>query len=124
MARAAFTPIPWFASYAATKAYIKRFAEGLSRELAGTGVGVTTIHPGGTVSEFSDKAGIHLDAKLEKTLMPARAVAEIGLRGAARGKLNVVTGAMNVLTVWLMKLLPKGLMMRVVGGLYRKLAAK
>lgn len=119
---AAYTPIPWFAAYAASKAYIKRFAEGLSRELAGTGVGVTTVHPGGTASEFSDVAGMALDERLEKTLMPAAAVVDIGLRGAARGKLNVVTGALNVLTVWLMRLVPTGLMMRVTGGLYQKLA--
>lgn len=55
---AAFQPGPRMAVYYATKAYVLSLSEALSRELAGTGVTVTTLCPGPTRSEFHSRAGI------------------------------------------------------------------
>ncbi len=43
---AGFLPIPGFAVYAATKAYVNSFSEALRAELRGTGVSVCTLCPG------------------------------------------------------------------------------
>src|SRR5437667_3897630 len=49
---AGFLPIPGFAVYAATKAYVTSFSEALRAELRETGVSVCTVCPGPVHSEF------------------------------------------------------------------------
>ena len=53
---ASFVPIPTFAVYAATQAYVTSFSEALSLELQGTGVTVTAICPGPIPTEFGSVA--------------------------------------------------------------------
>ncbi len=53
---ASFLPVPTFAVYAATKAYVTSFSEALSVELEGTGVTVTAICPGPIPTEFGSVA--------------------------------------------------------------------
>ena len=45
---AAFQPVPYLSVYAATKAFVLSFTEGLSEELKGTGVSCTAVCPGFT----------------------------------------------------------------------------
>lgn len=49
---AGFVPIPKLAVYAATKAYVTSFSEGIRAELRDTGVRVTTLCPGPVSTEF------------------------------------------------------------------------
>src|SRR6266568_6705684 len=53
---AGFLPIPGFAVYAATKAYVTSFSEALRAELRGTGVRVCTLCPGPVHTEFQEVA--------------------------------------------------------------------
>src|SRR5271154_4231612 len=53
---AAFQPGPLMAVYYATKAYVLHFSEALANELNGTGVTVTCLCPGATVTEFHKRA--------------------------------------------------------------------
>ena len=53
---AGFLPIPGSAVYAATKAYVTSFSEGLRAELRGTGVSVCAVCPGPVVTEFQQVA--------------------------------------------------------------------
>jgi short-subunit dehydrogenase len=53
---AGFLPIPGFAVYAATKAYVTSFSEALRAELHGTGVSVSTLCPGPVHTEFQEVA--------------------------------------------------------------------
>ena len=53
---AGFLPIPGFAIYAATKAYVTSFSEALRSELHGTGVSVCTLCPGPIHTEFQQVA--------------------------------------------------------------------
>ena len=53
---AGFLPIPGFAVYAATKAYVTSFSEALRTELRGTGVRVCTLCPGPVHTEFQEVA--------------------------------------------------------------------
>jgi len=43
---AAFQPLPGFATYAASKAFVHSFTEGVHAELGGTGASVTALYPG------------------------------------------------------------------------------
>ncbi|MGE5209438.1 MAG: SDR family NAD(P)-dependent oxidoreductase [Alphaproteobacteria bacterium] len=56
---AGFLPIPGFAVYAATKAYVTSFSEALRAELRGTGVGVCALCPGPVTTEFQQVASRH-----------------------------------------------------------------
>jgi short-subunit dehydrogenase len=53
---AGFLPIPNFAIYAATKAYVTSFSEALRAELRGTGVSVCALCPGPVYTEFQEVA--------------------------------------------------------------------
>jgi short-subunit dehydrogenase len=53
---AGFLPIPRFAVYAATKAYVTSFSEALRAELRGTGVSVCALCPGPVATEFQQVA--------------------------------------------------------------------
>ena len=65
----AFQPMPYFATYAATKAFDLLFAEALAGELNGKSIDVLAVCPGATRTEFFRRAGRDL---CEKTNPGAR----------------------------------------------------
>lgn len=54
---AAFAPLPNFAAYAASKAFLLSFSEALREELRGRPIDVLTLCPGATKSAFGARAG-------------------------------------------------------------------
>ncbi len=60
---AAVAPGPYHATYAASKAFVHSFAEGIRQELKDTGVTVTSLMPGVTDTEFFARADMG-DTKL------------------------------------------------------------
>ena len=84
--------VPLFAVYSATKAYVRSFGEAIAEECRQHDVSVTVVHPGGTRTEFMDAAKMTVPKSMQTGLMTAEAVAQIGLRGAHRGQISVVTG--------------------------------
>lgn len=103
----AYMPVPHFAVYAATKAYVRNFTEALDYELKGTGVRAICVNPGGTKTEFMDKANQEMKAGSDKFMMSAETCARIAVRKMLAGRRNVVTGLMNAFTVWIMRFLPR-----------------
>src|ERR687898_1001995 len=79
----AFQPMPYFAAYAASKAFVLSFSEALAEELRGTGVRVTTIAPGFVSTEFAQVAGSHEPERRFPHLQPRRVV-ESALRAHDR----------------------------------------
>lgn len=49
-------PVPYMATYSATKAFDRFFALSLAGELKNTNIAVLSLHPGDTVSEFREQA--------------------------------------------------------------------
>jgi short-subunit dehydrogenase len=86
-------PIPLWATYSATKAYVTTFSRALTAELAGTGVRVVTVMPGFTYSEFHDHSGFERALVPGKAWMTPEAVAETALRRLERGRKETVPGA-------------------------------
>ena len=54
---AAFQPVPYISTYAATKGFDLLFAEGIAEEVRRYGVRVCALCPGATMSEFNEVAG-------------------------------------------------------------------
>jgi len=82
--------MPFYATYAATKAGIAHFSEALRRELYGEGVRVMTVYPGATDTPMmeSTEAGPELGFEYE----PAEAVADALVEGLETKKLEVIRG--------------------------------
>lgn len=91
----AFQPAPLLTVYAATKAYVQSFSEGLHEELRGTGVVVTSLCPGLTKTEFQSVSNTgHFQSRYPAMAwLDAVRVARDGLRDCARGKAVSVPGA-------------------------------
>jgi len=111
---AAFLPGPGMAVYYASKAYVLSFSEALHRELSSRGVRVTALCPGPVVTEFQARSGMRLDRSQQMLELPANRVAEIGYRGFMRGQRVVVAGTGNRLAVFLLRLIPHALLLRLV----------
>lgn len=120
----AFQPVPFLATYAASKAFLLSFSESLAEELRGTGVFVQALCPGLVPTEFQARAGTDKVAFNAATKMAPELVAESSLRALETGALLVIPGWRDRLTVQLQRFLPRVLVRRVAGGLFRPPAEK
>jgi len=85
-------PLPWWSTYAATKAYVTSFSRALAAELRGTGVRVLTLMPGFTRTEFHRNDHFTPNLIPGPAWMTAEAVADAALRGLARGRTESIPG--------------------------------
>jgi|CXWL01.1.fsa_nt_gi short-subunit dehydrogenase len=99
-----FQPIPHFATYAASKAFTRYWAEALHHELAPKGVAVLALSPGYTESEFQDVAHTHGSPG---GLPPAHPADVVRTALTALGReASVIDGAINRLSMIASTLLP------------------
>jgi short-subunit dehydrogenase len=106
---AAYQPVPLYAAYAATKAYVLSLSDALNVEYKAKAVKFTTLSPGTTASEFFEVAAQKKSVMVEKTMMTSEAVAKIGVDAMAAGKGSVVAGAMNAIMAFSTRLSPRGM---------------
>src|SRR5881396_1243821 len=109
----AFAPGPYMATYAATKAFVLSFSEGIAAELGGTGVRVLCVCPGFTRTEFQEKAAVDVSGIPGFAWMSAEQVADQAVRAVGRGPV-LVNGAMNSLTTAALRFVPRGMVARAV----------
>ncbi|MFG2721745.1 SDR family NAD(P)-dependent oxidoreductase [Streptomyces sp. NPDC048416] len=115
---AAFQPMTYQASYAATKAIVLSFTEAHAEEVRGTGVRVMAAHPGALDTGFFDGTTASMDPKTTDT--PAD-VAASTLDDCARGRSISFPGrASNRAGTWASRLLPRTTIARITGNLNRK----
>ncbi len=92
---AAAMPGPYYATYAASKAFLLSFAEAIRYELRDTGVSVTALQPGPTDTDFFDRARMQdtpvYDAKMDD---PAE-VAREAYDALMAGREKIVTGSVK-----------------------------
>jgi len=111
---AAYQSVPYFATYAASKAFVRNFSEALHYELERDGITVTCLCPGGTHTEFHGVAGAgDYGAIANASMLGADQVASIGVRAMLRGKKTVVSGVMNKLSCFFVRFVPRGIASRV-----------
>lgn len=113
---AAFQPGPLMANYYASKAYVLSFSEALWEESRGSGVHVSCLCPGPTVSKFRERAGTGKTrlAKNAGAAMASAPVARMGYEAWKRNKRVVVTGLPNKFIAGFGKFIPRATLLGMV----------
>jgi uncharacterized protein len=105
---AAFQPMPFFGiTYAASKAFMLSFSEGLSEELRHSGVRVTALCPGAVETEFDLLAAPHVRRARQWDELTPDECAAIGIAAAKRGEVVVVRGIRHRANTLLVKFAPR-----------------
>jgi hypothetical protein len=109
---ASFQPLPYLATYAATKVFDRFFALGLAEEVVQYGINVTALCPGTTESEFFEvaRAGAFRTRKLQS----ADEVARLAIAALVRGQRTILPKWSGRFTAFLVRFLPIGLITHVV----------
>ena len=104
---AAFVPSPDFATYSATKSFVKSFSQSLQAEMQGKGVQVQALCPGFTITEFHETPDF---SNFERSqfpkalwMTPNDVVAE-SLAALGRDQVIVVPGMMNKILIQMVQL--------------------
>jgi uncharacterized protein len=106
---AGFLPIPGFAVYAATKAYVTSLSEALRAELRGTGVSVCALCPGPVHTEFQEvakRADAHPDTGPEFVFVPVEQVVRDALTTLETDRPLVIPGLPIKLGMFLVRITP------------------
>jgi uncharacterized protein len=109
---AAFQPMPQWAVYSASKAYVLAFSEAVAEEMRGTGVTITALCPGATATNFASAAEATATALFSPgnlAVMSSIKVAKLGWAGAKAGRVVVITGQLNKLQAIAGRHLPRRL---------------
>jgi short-subunit dehydrogenase len=115
----AFQPVPWMATYAATKAFVLSLSEALAEENRESGVRVLCVSPGPTPSGFQATAGTRLREGQPGLLRP-REVVNDALAALEAGRTHVAPGLANRLSTVLGRLLPLGTVTRIARRINEK----
>jgi short-subunit dehydrogenase len=115
---AGFQPIPFMATYAATKAFVNSFTEAIAEENRPFGIHVMALCPGSTKTNF------HSAAKLDRSLQvkgqqSAEEVVETALRGVRSGRTRIVSGFVNNLVSRVVTFVPNAFITRVMAKAMR-----
>ncbi|WP_375483670.1 mycolate reductase [uncultured Mycobacterium sp.] len=117
------SPIPYNATYAASKAFVNTFSESLRGELRGSGVHVTLLAPGPVRTDLPDPA----EASLVDRLVPdflwisTEHTARLSLDALARNKMRVVPGLTSKAMSVASQYAPRAIVAPIVGSFYKKL---
>jgi len=113
---AGFQAGPMMAVYYATKAYVISFSEAIASELAGTGVTVTCLCPGPTLTNFQKRADIE-SSRLFRRFGPMdpATVARHGYRAMMKGRALRISGWKNFVLAETVRISPRKLATAVSG---------
>jgi short-subunit dehydrogenase len=110
---AAFLPIPEFSVYAASKAYVNSFSQGLREELRGTGISVCALCPGPVQTEFTqvaERPGQQRERSPEFVYVSVENVARAGLDALERDRALVIPGFIMKLGMFFVRLMPMSIL--------------
>ena len=114
---AGFQPVPFMATYAATKAFVLTFTEALWEENRPHGVTVMALCPGATDTNFFEASRMHRPPM--RVSQTADDVVDAALRGLKRGKSTVISGWTNLFMIEAQRLVPRSLILRAAGAVLR-----
>jgi uncharacterized protein len=115
---AGMQPLPYEATYGASKAFAISLMEALWMELKDTGVKFLVVNPGPVKTEWQGVAGYDESTQIPPGMITAERCVSDSLRAYDRGRRSVVTGRFFP---WFMRAskAPKGVKLRVTERMYR-----
>lgn len=114
---AGLLPIPYFAEYAATKAFLLSFSEALAEEVQSTGVYVQACCPGSTETDFHESAKFRPSGPMKRQSVTQVVQASLS---ALRTRQPVITvGWQGKLMVLLTKWMPRKMLVKTIGKRFR-----
>jgi short-subunit dehydrogenase len=124
---AAFMPVPYMATYAASKAFVRSFTEAITQEYKPYGIHIMLFCPGLTKTNFNSAAGI--DNEIGKGLssdydnaptQTPQQVADEVMRALDKRKHFAISGKMNRFAANMLAIIPNSLITRNMANMYRK----
>jgi len=110
---AGFQPIPFMATYAATKSFVTSFSEAIAAENRPFGIEVIAVCPGSTDTPFFETGKVGREFA-QKGLETPEQVVETALNAIGRGRVKVVSGWKNRMVARVVSLVPNWLITRVI----------
>lgn len=123
---AAFMPVPYMSSYAASKAFVRSFTEAITQECKPYNIHVMLLYPGLTKTNFNKAAGIEnekgkgLNTEYNSSTQTPEQVADEALKALEKGKHFIVSGTLNRFGAKMMALVPNSLIAKSFAKSYRK----
>ncbi len=115
-----FMPVPYQATYAATKAFVLSLSRALAYETMYTGVRISALAPGTTATELHAKAGAEYSRYVMLLpVMTSEDLAAIAYRQFMRGKKVIVAGWFNRLSLIARRFAPDFALVPFMGLLFR-----
>ena len=115
---AGFQPIPFMATYAATKAFVTAFSEAIAEENRPHGIEVLALCPGSTKTNFFRASDIDRPMSIKGQQTPAEVV-DTALRAVKSGRTRVVSGFANWAIATAATLTPNIVITRFMGKAMR-----
>lgn len=115
---AGFQPVPFMATYAASKAFVLSFSEALWEENKPFGVHVMALCPGVTETNFFEAA--KMDRPPMRLSQTPEEVVETALRGLKRKKSSIISGWTNRAVAFSSRLFPRSMVLRLTGKVLRQ----
>ncbi len=112
---AGFQPTPFMSVYAASKAFVLSFTEGLAEELRGTGVFVGAFCPGPVATEFQAVSGAAHRFRKPPAVLSAEEAAAEALGQVARREVVHVPRPLYRFATTAGRLLPRSVVRRIAG---------
>jgi short-subunit dehydrogenase len=128
---AAFMPIPYMATYGASKAFVRSFTEAITEECKPHGVRVILFSPGLTKTNFNSAAGIDnaigkglsSDYEGSSTQTPEEVAAEV-MQAFDQHKTFAVSGWKNRLAARMTALVPNSMIAKRLAKMYKNKSAR
>lgn len=116
---AGLQPLPYEATYSASKAFAITFTEALHAELRGTGVKAMVVNPGPVPTEWQRVAGYSDETRILPGTIEADQVVEESLRAFEQGKRSIIPGRFFRNFMRLNSPAPRAVQLRVSERIYR-----
>jgi len=114
---AGFQPVPFMATYAATKAFVLTFTEALWEENRPHAVKVMALCPGSTDTNFFEAS--RMQRPPMRVSQTPDEVVDAALRALKRGKSSVISGWSNFFMIETQRAVPRRLVLRAAGAVLR-----
>jgi len=116
---ASYQPVPYFAVYAASKAYVTSFTIALYEEYREKGINVLGVCPGYTKTNFNKRAQVSTQ-NVPGYMMSSEAVVEQSLKAFNKKKYILINGKINKFAKFLSSILPQKWSLKMAKNIIKK----